>query len=155
MRIDPGCRLVANSVTRPLHIFCAPLGGDDGKLQRRGKLQAKNVHIHEVEALADSGLAMDQVLRSLHTIGITRLLVEGGPRVWQSFEAAGLVDEVVIFRGETSLKGRGLLPLMSHGLEVFDEPGKWQSLAEFSCGRDTMMVKRSRKTIATLGGKPI
>ena len=153
LRIDPSCRLVANSQKNPLHVFCAPLGDDDTMQTRSGKLCASGVHIHEVEALADNGLAIDQVLRSLHTIGITRLMVEGGPRVSRSFEAAGLVDEVVIFRGHKSLKGRGLLPLMSHGLEVFGEPGKWQTLAEFSCGRDTMMVKRSRKTIATLSGK--
>ena len=30
--------------------------------------------------------------------GITRLLVEGGPTVWRAFFAAGLVDEVVVYR---------------------------------------------------------
>ncbi len=37
------------------------------------------------------------VVEELVARGITRLLVEGGPTVWQSFYRAGLVDEVALF----------------------------------------------------------
>lgn len=35
---------------------------------------------------------------SLVAEGITRLLVEGGPRTWRAFAAAGLADEIIVFR---------------------------------------------------------
>ena len=37
------------------------------------------------------------VVEELVARGVTRLLVEGGPTVWQSFDRAGLVDEVALF----------------------------------------------------------
>ncbi|MDX2308238.1 MAG: bifunctional diaminohydroxyphosphoribosylaminopyrimidine deaminase/5-amino-6-(5-phosphoribosylamino)uracil reductase RibD [Hyphomicrobium sp.] len=37
------------------------------------------------------------VLASLAREGMTRLLVEGGPRIWRAFADAGYVDEVVLF----------------------------------------------------------
>lgn len=37
--------------------------------------------------------------------GITRLLVEGGPRTWRAFAAAGLADEVVVFRAGAGSSG--------------------------------------------------
>jgi len=36
---------------------------------------------------------------------MTRLLIEGGPRLWQAFAHAFMVDEVVLFQ---SLSGRSL-----------------------------------------------
>ncbi|MGZ9103506.1 MAG: bifunctional diaminohydroxyphosphoribosylaminopyrimidine deaminase/5-amino-6-(5-phosphoribosylamino)uracil reductase RibD [Rhodoplanes sp.] len=37
------------------------------------------------------------VLEMLAARGITRLLVEGGPKVWRSFADAGLIDDVALF----------------------------------------------------------
>lgn len=50
---------------------------------------------------------LPSVLEDLVARGVTRLLVEGGPQLWASFGASGLVDEAVIFhaRGERRLAG--------------------------------------------------
>lgn len=45
----------------------------------------------------DGRLWLPAVLEALVARGITRLLVEGGPSVWQAFDRAGLVDEAVLF----------------------------------------------------------
>jgi diaminohydroxyphosphoribosylaminopyrimidine deaminase/5-amino-6-(5-phosphoribosylamino)uracil reductase len=40
--------------------------------------------------------------------GVTRLMVEGGPRVAASFVGAGLVDEVALLRGEKAIGDAGI-----------------------------------------------
>ena len=42
-------------------------------------------------------LWLPAVVEELVARGVTRLLVEGGPTMWQSFDRAGLVDEVALF----------------------------------------------------------
>ena len=50
--------------------------------------------------------------------GITRLLVEGGPRVAKSFIEQDLVDEVMVFQGNHDIGARGVLPF-------HDQPLRW------------------------------
>ena len=150
LRIDPECRLVSNSGNRPLHIFCGSFA-DDGDIQTRAdKLRGKGVQIRQAGVTVDGRLNPRDVLGGLRDIGVTRLMIEGGPSVCKSFHDAELIDEVVVFRGELPLGEKGLLPVVESGLEVFDDPEKWQLQSEFSCGGDTMMVKRHRKTLAHL-----
>lgn len=40
------------------------------------------------------------LLEALVERGITRVLVEGGASVWHAFDRAGMIDEVVMFRGQ-------------------------------------------------------
>ncbi len=42
---------------------------------------------------------VEDLLHALAGRGVTRLLVEGGPKTWRRFQDAGLVDEVVVFVG--------------------------------------------------------
>lgn len=49
------------------------------------------------------------VAESLVAQGITRLLVEGGPRTWRAFAAAGLADEVIVFRAGAENDAAALL----------------------------------------------
>ncbi|MGH1419999.1 MAG: bifunctional diaminohydroxyphosphoribosylaminopyrimidine deaminase/5-amino-6-(5-phosphoribosylamino)uracil reductase RibD [Hyphomicrobiaceae bacterium] len=46
-------------------------------------------------------LWLPAVLEALTREGVTRLLVEGGPGMWRAFGAAGLVDEVVVYRADS------------------------------------------------------
>ncbi|MGI9520188.1 MAG: bifunctional diaminohydroxyphosphoribosylaminopyrimidine deaminase/5-amino-6-(5-phosphoribosylamino)uracil reductase RibD [Hyphomicrobiaceae bacterium] len=50
------------------------------------------------------------IMEELVARGVTRLLVEGGPKVWSAFDRAGFVDEAVLFvardRTGQSLSGR-------------------------------------------------
>ena len=148
LRTPLRAHLVMNSNVRPLRIFCAPVGDNDDARVRAEKLRNKGVVIHEI-SLHDKGqLDPVDVLRRLKELGITRLMIEGGPRVAQSFLGAGLIDEVVIFRGDKPVDGDGLLPLSSDGIDIFDDPEKWLVQLELTCGVDLMMVKRNRKTQA-------
>ena len=42
---------------------------------------------------------MQEILKIVSRMGVNRLLVEGGARVWTSFLKIGLFDEIVIFTG--------------------------------------------------------
>jgi diaminohydroxyphosphoribosylaminopyrimidine deaminase/5-amino-6-(5-phosphoribosylamino)uracil reductase len=73
------------------------------------RLAAPGVSIHGVVSVGGR-LWLPAVLEDLVAEGVTRLLVEGGPRVWQAFAVAGLVDEVALYvggaAGEPGLGGR-------------------------------------------------
>ncbi len=56
--------------------------------------------------LSDGGaLDLAGLLETLATSGITRLMVEGGPTVWQAFLDAGLADEVCVVMSNTRAAG--------------------------------------------------
>ena len=54
------------------------------------------------------------VLEMLAARGITRLLVEGGPKVWRSFADAGLIDEVALFMAGPPDAQKAALALQNH-----------------------------------------
>ena len=51
-------------------------------------------------------LWLPAVMEAFVARGITRLLVEGGPTIWQAFDRACLVDEIVMFRARNDLEQR-------------------------------------------------
>lgn len=73
-------------------LFCGPLA--DARIT--GALKDAGVKVSR-KSLVDGQVSVRDVLEQLATEGITRLLVEGGPSVWRSFAAAGVVDEIVVF----------------------------------------------------------
>lgn len=84
------------------------------------------------------------VLRRLVKDPIRRVLIEGAPSVAQSFLAADLVDEVVLFRGPKTLGDTGFAPLGDRGLAPFDGAG-WSRVRERAIGPDTMIVYRRHR----------
>ncbi len=61
------------------------------------RLSANSVVVHTVRAV-NGRIWLPSLLERLAEIGITRLLVEGGPSIWRAFARHGLFDEVVLFR---------------------------------------------------------
>ncbi len=47
--------------------------------------------------LVGGELWLPSIMEALVARGITRLLVEGGPRIWRAFANASLVDEVILY----------------------------------------------------------
>lgn len=128
------CRLPGLSGQSPLPVILAGSARLDLglKLLRPGAaeggrsptlvLVAKGASAADVRAIQETGadvqivgdvdgqLWIPAVLESLVEQGITRLLVEGGPGVWRAFDRAGMIDEVVMFRG-----GLGAVPFEPDG----------------------------------------
>lgn len=80
-------------------------------------LEQRGCRVFRVDAQADGRLDLGQVLRVLAEEGITRLMVEGGPRVAASFAAADFVDELVLLRSQRAM-GEGIAPLEGLPLEA-------------------------------------
>lgn len=66
-------------------------------------------------------LDLEQVLKALAAEGITRLMVEAGPRVAASFVGAGLIDEVVLLRAPKEIGAGGLDALDGMALDALTE----------------------------------
>ena len=64
----------------------------------RAALRERGAEVQVIGDVAGS-LWIPAVLDALVERGITRLLVEGGPSMWRAFDRAGMIDEVVMFRG--------------------------------------------------------
>lgn len=95
-------KLVQSARQSPVHIFY----GQDEQGQAE-TLAAMGCVLHEVPA-AEHGVDLPAVLGKLAQEGITRLLVEGGPRVSASFLKQGLYDEVLCYRAASVIGGEGL-----------------------------------------------
>ncbi|MCK6418970.1 MAG: bifunctional diaminohydroxyphosphoribosylaminopyrimidine deaminase/5-amino-6-(5-phosphoribosylamino)uracil reductase RibD [Alphaproteobacteria bacterium] len=100
--ISAGSRLVQSARQSPVQIFYAHDTQGQGE-----KLAATGCVLHQMP-LAEAGVDLATVLSKLAQEGITRLMVEGGPRVTASFLKAGLYDEILCYRAGNIIGGEGL-----------------------------------------------
>ena len=133
-RAPPSAKIFKTAQRVPVTIF-----GGDGVPPR----YPAGVEARRVPADADGRLNLHAVLESLSGIGVTRVLVEGGPTIAEAFLAAELVDEVVIGRGTEALGSRGRKPLGSRGLEALADTARWQTANERMIGDDWLTVYRA------------
>jgi len=84
----------------------------------------------------DGNLDLAEVLQVLAEQGITRLMVEGGPKLAGSLAAAGLVDELALLRGEKIIGEGGIEPLEGMPLDGFT--GQLQAQARERLGPDVL-----------------
>ena len=86
-------------------------------------LQDKGLRVFRAEE-ENGRLDLGQVLKRLADEGITRLMVEGGPRVAASFVAGDLIDEAVLLHGAMTIGREGIDPLEGMALEALTAPLK-------------------------------
>ena len=87
-----------------------------------------------------SGLDLPAVLHALAEKGITRLMVEGGSRVAASFVAAGLVDEVWLFRGAEAVGADGVDALDALPLSKITQSQAFKVHASETFDKDTLTI---------------
>ena len=100
-------------------------------LQQKG---CKVFRVGDVEGRLD----LDEVLKVLAGEGITRLMVEGGPKVAGGFAAANLVDELALLRGEKNIGATGIEAL--EGMPLDGLTGQLQSRGREKLGLDTLEI---------------
>jgi diaminohydroxyphosphoribosylaminopyrimidine deaminase/5-amino-6-(5-phosphoribosylamino)uracil reductase len=110
-------RLLKTALQHPLW----SIGAEGADPKKRTALEAAGAEVI-VTASGSDGLNIRDVLRTLAARGITRLLIEGGPAVWQAFAKSRLVDEAVIFQAGAIGEGRpapmALLDCYASGLAL-------------------------------------
>lgn len=99
LALPPEAKLWARAADGPVWVFTVAEADDAA----RKRLAGRGVEVAAVAA-DTGGVSLEGVMSRLAERGITRLLVEGGPSVWRSFAAEGLVDEAVLFVAGGSLE---------------------------------------------------
>ncbi len=127
-----GARLLQSVARHPVLVIHA----GTAEQSRAGALRRPGARLIPV-AMAAGHLDLKEVLAFLAGEGITRLLVEGGPRVWRSFLAAHLVDEVVVFR-------QGSAPVSADMIGAYGPADGFALISEAGIGADRMGVFRRR-----------
>jgi len=89
--------------------------------KRRGGLEAAGVEVIEVEDGGGARLDLREALAELAKRGVTRLLLEGGPRLATACLRAGVVDRIAWFAAPTLLGGDALPAIEALGVDHLDD----------------------------------
>jgi diaminohydroxyphosphoribosylaminopyrimidine deaminase/5-amino-6-(5-phosphoribosylamino)uracil reductase len=103
LRVPLSMNVVSTARENPSWIFTGP----QASATAEQFLRDKGVEVFRVSE-KDGKLDLPEVLKILAERGITRLMVEGGPRVAASFISADLVDEAVVFNGPNAIGDDGI-----------------------------------------------
>ena len=98
-------------------------------------LQQKGCKVFRVSD-DDGQLNLEEVLKVLAEQGITRVMVEGGPKLAGSMAAARLVDEVALLRGARMIGDTGIAPL--EGMPLDGLTRQMQARGHETLGPDTL-----------------
>lgn len=91
--------------------------------RRTDALAALGITVIRVPEDGAGRIAPHVALRALGQRGITRLLLEGGSRIAESFVLAGAVDEAMAYHGSATVGEGGVRPLGERGLDLLGERG--------------------------------
>ena len=129
-------KLMATLNEAPLWVFCS----EDVDESRVKAFTDKGAQVIATASDAQGGLDPHAVLAALAGRGITRLLIEGGPHVSQSFLSANLVDEIYVYQAAEPVGARGLKALAKGGLEAVQKAPSFAIRSARKLGRDTLTL---------------
>jgi diaminohydroxyphosphoribosylaminopyrimidine deaminase / 5-amino-6-(5-phosphoribosylamino)uracil reductase len=139
MGLPLDAKLLATSATTPVWLVTgAPSGRADMDLAARG-VQI----VHVPEALHGAG-GIPAVLHTLAVKGITRLLIEGGPRTWTHCLEAGVVDEAVVYQSAARGPADGVAVVKDGQLDGYFEAHGLAPISTTSVGSDQRHIFRRR-----------
>jgi diaminohydroxyphosphoribosylaminopyrimidine deaminase/5-amino-6-(5-phosphoribosylamino)uracil reductase len=138
LRISGNSRLVHSARTPPLWVMTSSLSEAPAAMA----LGAAGTQVLRVPTTTapPPGLDLLAVLHSLSEKGITKLLVEGGSKVASSFVAAGLVDEVWLFRGPKEIGEGGIAALDALPLSAITGSPDFVQRASETIENDTLTI---------------
>jgi diaminohydroxyphosphoribosylaminopyrimidine deaminase/5-amino-6-(5-phosphoribosylamino)uracil reductase len=105
LRLPPDSQLAKTAKDSPVVVFTAASVGGDA-------LTAQGVQIERVSADEEGRPDIGAVLQALGKRGLTRVLVEGGPRIHAGLLRRNLVDRIHLYRAPL-LIGQGGLPAIA------------------------------------------
>jgi diaminohydroxyphosphoribosylaminopyrimidine deaminase/5-amino-6-(5-phosphoribosylamino)uracil reductase len=93
---------------------------------------------------ADGLLELASTLKLIAALGITRLMVEGGPTLAAALLAADLIDEAVLFHSPKVVGADGIDPLEGMPLAALTESPRLKCVAREAVGPDMRTVFERR-----------
>ncbi|WP_375789735.1 bifunctional diaminohydroxyphosphoribosylaminopyrimidine deaminase/5-amino-6-(5-phosphoribosylamino)uracil reductase RibD [Bradyrhizobium sp. Pha-3] len=136
LRISGDSRLVHSARETPLWVMTSDLAEAPAAM----KLGAAGAEVIRVASVAQPGLDLPVVLHALAEKGITRLMVEGGSRVANSFVAAGLVDEIWLLRGPEPIGADGVPALDAMPLDAITQSPALRLRASETLDNDSLTI---------------
>lgn len=136
LRISGDSRLVHSARETPLWVMTSDLAEAPAAM----KLGAAGAEVIRVASSAQPGFELSAVLHALAGKGITRLLVEGGSRVANSFVAAGLVDEIWLLRGPDAIGADGVPALDAMPLAAITQSPAFRLRASEILDNDSLTI---------------
>jgi diaminohydroxyphosphoribosylaminopyrimidine deaminase/5-amino-6-(5-phosphoribosylamino)uracil reductase len=139
LSIDPLREPAASARETPVLVYTTDAGLAAGA-DRAARLRQAGC---EVMAVAkEGGVSPRAVLEDLGRRGMSRVLVEGGARIFGSFLAAGLVDRVMVFIAPRLLAGRGLPPAIGPDGRTLQEALELKDMEVERVGTDVLVQGR-------------
>lgn len=132
LRLPPESALARTAREVPVWVFCAA----QAEAERERALSGLGVIVQRIGG-DESGPDLREVLSTLAARGITRLMVEAGPRVAAAFLRADLVDEAFLLRGPDAIGGNGIDALDALPLSALTGSPKLRETGVETFGSDT------------------
>ncbi|MGH1353226.1 MAG: bifunctional diaminohydroxyphosphoribosylaminopyrimidine deaminase/5-amino-6-(5-phosphoribosylamino)uracil reductase RibD [Methyloligellaceae bacterium] len=139
MQVSASSNLYKSATDTPLWVICSPETGS----VHSGVAEYSGAQLITVPVDSETGtLSIPELLTVLADKGITRLMVEGGPKVVRSFQEKGLIDELVLFQSKTRLGDAGSLAVEGTGLKTMLESDRCNLVFEQQVDVDHMQIYR-------------
>lgn len=132
LRLPPHSVLARSARQVPVWVFCA----ENASIDRERSLCEMGVVVQRTKAGGD-GIDLREALLALGARGITRLMVEAGPKVSGAFLRADLVDEALLVRGPNAIGPDGLDALDGLPLSALTGSPKLLETGTEQVGADT------------------
>ncbi|MBN8920990.1 MAG: bifunctional diaminohydroxyphosphoribosylaminopyrimidine deaminase/5-amino-6-(5-phosphoribosylamino)uracil reductase RibD, partial [Rhizobiales bacterium] len=133
LRTPPNAKLVQTAGEAPVWLLAA----EDAPPERESALRMRGVDVLRIPGTG-SRLDVAAALAALAARGITRAMVEAGPRLAGAFVAAGLVDTAVLFRAPMNIGTDGLPTLEGAPLAGITASARFRARPAVRFGADTM-----------------
>lgn len=133
LRLPTGGRLAVSAREVPLWVISGPHISKD----RRAALEKLGAKIFRTRT-GGNGIDLAAVMQLLGDRGITRLMIEGGPRIAASFLTANLVDAAALLRSREPIGVDGLEAIEGLSLEALTKSPRLTSHGVEALGRDSI-----------------
>jgi len=130
LRLPQTSKLATTAKRHRVIVFTAASGGHD--------LKAQGVEVVTAQTNSNRQLSVAAVLRSLSERGVTRLLVEGGPKVHASFLNGGYADRLEMFTAPRIVGDRGRSGVATLMPEALREAPNFMRVTERKLGADLL-----------------
>ncbi len=138
LRTPAAARVYRQSGARPRAWIAASVSADE---RARSGHSAQGALILDVGSIDGRTLDLDGLLDTLIGNGITRLLVEGGPTVWNAFLSAGFVDEVCVVHGAGTAASQ-VIPVIDGDPDDYFAAYRLKPASRRNLGPDTLRIYR-------------
>jgi diaminohydroxyphosphoribosylaminopyrimidine deaminase/5-amino-6-(5-phosphoribosylamino)uracil reductase len=124
--------LVATAAETPTWILTRA----DGDVDRRRAFEGAGVRLIDVALDDDGNIDFAEALGALASLGVTRMIVEGGGRIIAGLLAADLVDRLVWFRASSLIGGDGVAGVAAFGARALDDAANFVKVSSRQAGAD-------------------